>query len=209
LEDSTVTVGYQVPTAEASVEIAVKRSRFIGLAGPAPTVGAARAFIASVRQRYPDASHHVYAFEVGHGATVTHGMSDDGEPSGTAGRPALVVVEHDELGDVVAVVVRYFGGTKLGTGGLVRAYTQTVQQVLAIVPRELKVHREDLIVHLPYERYEVSRVAIGKYAAVEVVEESFSDTTRLHLRGPLSDLAHIRDQLTQLTAGRLVVEEGR
>ncbi|MBT4096385.1 MAG: YigZ family protein [Gemmatimonadetes bacterium] len=202
-----MTVGYQVPTAEASVEIEVKRSRFIGFAASAPTVEAARAFIDSVRRRYPDASHHVYAFEVGHGATITHGMSDDGEPSGTAGRPALVVVEHDELGDVVVVVVRYFGGTKLGTGGLVRAYTQAVQQVLAIVPRELKVHREDLIVHLPYERYEICRVAIGKSAAIEVVEEKFSDTTCLHLRGPKEDLVQLRAQLTQLTAGRLVVEQ--
>ena len=118
--------GYPVPTGEAVIEIEVKRSRFIGYAAPAATVEAARGFIESVRQRHPDASHHVYAFEVGHGASVTHGMSDDGEPSGTAGRPALVVVENHELGDVVAVVVRYFGGTKLGTGGLVRAYTQAV-----------------------------------------------------------------------------------
>ncbi len=199
--------GYQVPTDQVAIEFEVKRSRFIGLAAPAPSVEEARAFIEQVRQRYADASHHVYAFEVGHGASVTHGMSDDGEPSGTAGRPALVVVENDELGDVVVVVVRYFGGTKLGTGGLVRAYTQATQQVLAALPRELKVSREDLLLCLPYERYQVCRVAIGKFAGVEVVEESFSDTTRLHLRGPTKDLQQLREQLLELTAGRLIVDD--
>ena len=111
--------GYPVPTGEAVIEIEVKRSRFIGYAAPAATVEAARGFIESVRQRHPDASHHVYAFEVGHGASVTHGMSDDGEPSGTAGRPMLAVVQGADLGDVVVVacgemhsvaVVRTSGG---------------------------------------------------------------------------------------------------
>ena len=197
--------GYPVPTGEAVIEIEVKRSRFIGYAAPAATVEAARGFIESVRQCHPDASHHVYAFEVGHGASVTHGMSDDGEPSGTAGRPALVVVENHELGDVVAVVVRYFGGTKLGTGGLVRAYTQAVQQALSAVGREMKVEREDLIVRLPYERYDVCRVAITKIESVDVVEQNFSQDTQLHLRGPVKDLELIRTQLVELTSGRLVI----
>lgn len=198
--------GYPVPTGDVSIEIEVKRSRFIGMAGPAPTLEAAQDFISAARTRYPDASHHVYAFEVGHGASVTHGMSDDGEPSGTAGRPALVVVEHDELGDVVVVVVRYFGGTKLGTGGLVRAYTQATQQVLAALPREMKVERRHLQVRLPYERYEVCRVAIGKMPSVEIVEETFSDDTCLLLRGPDDDLHQLQAQLTELTAGRLVLD---
>ncbi|MBT3345053.1 MAG: YigZ family protein [Gemmatimonadetes bacterium] len=198
--------GYPVPTAEVSIEIEVKRSRFIGLAGPAPTIEVARAFIDSARERYADASHHVYAFEVGHGASVTHGMSDDGEPSGTAGRPALTVVAHHELGDVIVVIVRYFGGTKLGTGGLVRAYTQATQEALAVLPHEMKVEREDLILRLPYERYDVCRVALGKWAQIEVVDESFTDDTRLTLRGPRSDLDGLIAQLVELTAGRLVIE---
>ncbi|MEC9378263.1 MAG: YigZ family protein [Candidatus Latescibacterota bacterium] len=197
--------GYPVPTGEAVIEIEVKRSRFIGYAAPAATVEAARCFIESMRQRHPDASHHVYAFEVGHGASVTHGVSDDGEPSGTAGRPALVVVENHELGDVVAVVVRYFGGTKLGTGGLVRAYTQAVQEALSAVGREMKVEREDLVVRLPYERYDVCRVAITKIESVDVVEQNFSQDTQLHLRGPVKDLELIRTQLVELTSGRLVI----
>lgn len=198
--------GYPVPTGEVMIEIEMKKSRFIGLAGPAATVEAARAFIDAARARFPEASHHVYAFEVGHGATVTHGMSDDGEPSGTAGRPALTVVDHHELGDVVVVVVRYFGGTKLGTGGLVRAYTQATQEALAALPQEMKVEREDLVLRLPYERYDLCRVAISKWPGVEVVEEIFSDDTCLHLRGPRADLAQLQGQLVELTAGRLTIE---
>ena len=121
--------------------------------GHTPTTEKARSFIQEVKSRYPDGRHHCYAFAIGHGASVTHGMGDDGEPSGTAGeinvkskphaipdtpilltcvlrragRPMLSVLTGTELGDCCVVVTRYFGGTKLGTGGLVKAYTEATQ----------------------------------------------------------------------------------
>ena len=94
--------GYPIPAAEAQVELRFKNSRFIGTAGPAPTVEEARAFIARLREQFPDASHHAYAFAAGFGSSVIHGMSDDGEPAGTAGRPMLAVVQGAGLGDVGA-----------------------------------------------------------------------------------------------------------
>src|SRR5262245_55787241 len=106
-----------VPAARARAEIRAANSRFIATAGPAESVDAARAFVAAVRAERPDATHHVYAYVIGHGATTTLGMSDDGEPSGTAGRPALAVLRGSGLGDAVLVITRYFGGTLLGTGG--------------------------------------------------------------------------------------------
>ena len=134
--------GYPVPSGICQTEpCSFKNSRFIGTAGPAASVAAAQEFINSIRDRYPDASHHAYAFSVGFGATVTEGMSDDGEPSGTAGRPVLAVVKGSGLGDVAVVVSRFFGGTKLGTGGLVRAYTQTAQQVLGELQTTRKIER--------------------------------------------------------------------
>src|SRR6186997_3012409 len=111
-----------IPAGPAGAEIRAGNSRFIATAGLAASVAAARASIAAARAEMPDASHHVYAYVIGHGATTTLGMSDDGEPSGTAGRPALAVLRGSGLGDVVLVITRYFGGTLLGTGGLVHAY---------------------------------------------------------------------------------------
>ena len=132
--------GYPVPAAPVEVELRFRNSRFIGAAGFAETVEAARQYIQAHRERFPDARHHVYAFAVGFGASVTCGMSDDGEPSGTAGRPVLTVVQGSGLGDTVVVVTRYFGGTKLGTGGLVKAYTETTQAAIALIERRDKVH---------------------------------------------------------------------
>jgi len=142
--------GYPVPAATCESETRFKNSRFIGTAGPAASVDEAQEFVDSIRNRYGDASHHVYAFSVGHGATVTEGMSDDCEPSGTAGRPVLAVVKGSGLGDVAVVITRFFGGTKLGTGGLVRAYTQTAQQVLGELPTTRKIERVSAILHVPY-----------------------------------------------------------
>ena len=145
--------GYPIAVGEVEVEVRAKNSRFIGCAAPAESVDDAKAFIAAMRERYPDASHHCYAFAAGYGATVTHGMSDDGEPSGTAGKPMLAVVQGAGIGDVVVVATRYFGGTKLGTGGLVKAYTETAQAALEAVPVEMKVETELLSVNLSYDSY--------------------------------------------------------
>jgi uncharacterized YigZ family protein len=126
---------YPIPARAARVEIGVVNSRFIASAGPAFSVEEAREFIARVKAEFPDASHHVPVYLVGYGASVTAHCSDAGEPSGTAGRPALAVLQGSGLGDVVVVVTRYFGGTKLGTGGLVRAYSDAVRSVLEVLPR--------------------------------------------------------------------------
>jgi uncharacterized YigZ family protein len=131
---------YPVPAGRARVEEVISRSRFITTAGPAASVDEAKAFIAAVRAEFPDATHNCYAFAAGPpGSTAMAGMSDDGEPSGTAGRPMLAVVLGSGVGDLAVVVTRYFGGTKLGTGGLVRAYSGGVKAVLAELPLREKV----------------------------------------------------------------------
>ena len=194
--------GYPVPARQTHVELRFRNSRFIGAVGPAQNVGEARAFIEEVRTRYRDASHHVYAFAVGYGATVTHGMSDDGEPSGTAGRPTLAVVQGADIGDVVVVTSRYFGGTKLGTGGLVRAYTATAQEVLAATPRTQRVTLRPFEVVLSYELYSPCRKLLEDLGA-RVEEEVFAENVRVRAVCPDADLAHIDAALTDATAGRV------
>lgn len=128
--------GYRRPDEgrwDATVEI--KRSRFLALVGRAGDEEAARAFIAQARADHPDARHHcsAYVLHVA-GANPVERSSDDGEPSGTAGQPMLEVLRGSGLEDVVVVVVRWFGGIKLGTGGLVRAYQDATHAVLEEVP---------------------------------------------------------------------------
>jgi uncharacterized YigZ family protein len=166
-----------IPGGEASVEIEIDRSRFIAWAAPVFTVEEARAFIQRVKAQFPDASHHVPAFLIGHGAGVTAHCGDDGEPSGTAGRPALVVLQGSGLGDIVVVVTRYFGGIKLGTGGLVRAYTESVQEVLHVLPRAEKVATVDVILAYPYTYVERVREIALRHDGMLLDEEFGVDVT--------------------------------
>src|SRR5512136_3192018 len=124
---------YPVPLNELRRELTISNSRFISTLAPAFSVDEARAFIQRIKAEFPDASHHVPVYLIGHGDTEIAHCSDAGEPSGTAGRPALAVLRGSGLGDVVVVVTRYFGGTKLGTGGLVKEYTESAQMVVNAV----------------------------------------------------------------------------
>jgi len=126
-------------------ELEVKKSRFIARATTVNSREAALAFVEAVRADYPDARHHCWAYLIGNPATAASAaMSDDGEPGGTAGKPILNVIQHKGIGDVIVVVTRYFGGIKLGAGGLVRAYSGATQQVLADLP---------LVEHRPQREY--------------------------------------------------------
>jgi uncharacterized YigZ family protein len=194
-----------IPAGEARAELRFKNSLFIGTAGPAPSVGAARALVARLRGEFPDASHHVYAFAVGTGASLTHGMSDDGEPSGTAGRPVLAVVQGSGLGDVVVVITRYFGGTKLGTGGLVKAYGGTAKAVLEVLPRVEKIARVEARLALPYELHARGRLLIGE-AEGEIEAEEFGVQVVLRLRLRQDRSAALDRALRELSGGRVRLE---
>jgi len=130
---------YPIPAKETRVEIMVVNSRFIATLAPVFTVEEAKAFVSRIKDEFSDATHNVPAYVVGHGNSVIAHANDDGEPAGTAGRPALAVLQGSGLGDAGVVVTRYFGGTKLGTGGLVRAYSDAVRAVLEAAPRAERV----------------------------------------------------------------------
>jgi uncharacterized YigZ family protein len=190
----------QIPARPARTEIVVVNSRFIASAGPAFSVEEARAFIEGVRREFPDASHHVPAFLIGHGASVTAHCSDAGEPSGTAGRPALAVLQGSGLGDAVVVITRYFGGTKLGTGGLVRAYTEAAKAVLAVLPRAEKVATHTVMTAVAYSYYERARNLIAERGGV-MLDEDFGAEVTLAARFRVEDFAVFQSALVELTRG--------
>lgn len=130
---------YSIPAKTAVSELEIKKSRFIGIASYATSREEAMAQLDTIRAQYPDARHHCWAYQLGHpDMPDSAAMSDDGEPSGTAGKPILNVMQHKEVGDVMLIVVRYFGGIKLGAGGLVRAYSGAAQAAMAAM--EVKHH---------------------------------------------------------------------
>ncbi|MDP6450094.1 MAG: YigZ family protein [Lentisphaeria bacterium] len=196
--------GYPVPAGPVEVELRFKNSRFIGVAGFAETVEAARQFIQTHRERFPDARHHVYAFVVGFGASMTCGMSDDGEPSGTAGRPVLTVLQGSGLGDTVVVVIRYFGGTKLGTGGLVKAYTETTQAAIALIKRRDKVHTVTFTLQVPYPLHQACRHLFDD-CGVEVENELFGAGVEMVIRVAEQRIKEVDQRLRDASAGQLTI----
>ena len=194
-----------IPTGPARSEIRASNSRFIASAAPSATVAAARAFIAGVRAEMPDASHHVYAYIIGHGATTTLSMTDDGEPPGTAGRPVMAVLRGSGLGDVVLVITRYFGGTLLGTGGLVHAYGDAAKAVLAILPRAEKIERCELSVTLPYAAYEPARRLVTAHAG-SILDEIFAADVSLQVSLPLAETAAFAAEIAEATAGQARID---
>lgn len=178
-------------------------SRFIAIADHTDTVEKARAFIHSVREEMPDAAHHVYAMRVGHRASVIEGMSDDGEPSGSSGPPVLAVVRGCGIGDITVVVTRYFGGTKLGIGGLVRAYSGAAKAVLEVLETEEKVDRVQIVIVTPYGLFEQVRTAIHAYDGV-VVDERFAGDITLQAAIPEERLDELSFVLKDLSSGKVV-----
>jgi uncharacterized YigZ family protein len=199
-------VDYRIPTTTVRIEIEVIKSRFIATAGFVPTVDDTKAFLAAVRAEMPDASHHVYAFRVGFGNSVNEGLSDDGEPSGTSGPPVMAVLRGSGIGDLIIVVTRYFGGTKLGTGGLVRAYSDAAREVLHELPTALKIEKVLLGIDLPYPLYELTlRLIEAHHGMVE--DTTFAGDVTVLARFPVKDADSFNVALRDLSAGRVTPVE--
>ncbi len=196
---------YLIPAQRTRAEIQVTNSRFIATLAPAFSVEEARAFISEVKAKFSDATHNVPVFIIGHGASIITHSGDDGEPSGTAGRPALAVLQGSGLGDVAVVVTRYFGGTKLGTGGLVRAYSDAVRAVLAITPRAAKVATRTIEVTCPYALYERLRLLIEHHSGLIRAEE-FAAEVALRCEFPADGLPAFQAALDELSHGKLSAE---
>lgn len=196
---------YSVPLHEIRREHIVVNSRFIATLGPVFGIEEARAFLARIRKEFADASHNVPAYIIGGGNTVTEYFSDDGEPSGTAGRPALAVLRGSGLGDVAVVVTRYFGGTLLGTGGLVKAYTESTQLVVNAVGRGRRVPVHVAMLAIPYHLLERVRLLVTRRGG-EILGEDFAADITMTLQFPADSFELFQNELRELSAGKLKAE---
>lgn len=130
-------MSYATPKTFHEHTFEIKKSRFIAWAEKVTDRNEAMAFLKRAQTAYPDARHHCWAYQIGNPKSPTNAaMSDDGEPSGTAGKPILNVLQHKDVGDVMVIVIRYFGGIKLGAGGLVRAYSSAAEKVMSTLEIE-------------------------------------------------------------------------
>jgi uncharacterized YigZ family protein len=191
---------YDVPAEKVSRETMVENSKFISTLAPAFSVEEARRFIEVIKTQYSDATHNVPAFIIGYGGSETAHCTDAGEPSGTAGRPMLAVLHGSGLGDLCVVVTRYFGGTKLGTGGLVRAYSEAVRSVVEIVPRARKVMMHTIMVVYSYTFIErMRRLADAMF--VDILGENFEADVTLTGRVLPEKLSPFQARVLEMTNG--------
>ncbi len=195
---------YLIPKKRATAETKVKNSRFIATLEHVTSTDQAKDFLAAMRQTHPGANHHVYAFKIGYGASVTEGMSDDGEPSGTSGPPVMAVLRGSGLGDAILVVTRFFGGTKLGTGGLVSAYKQAAQAVIAAASTIEKVELERISFCLDYALLDQVRRAYADYELTEL-EAEYGAQVKILASIAAERLPDFEDYLRQASAGRCQV----
>ncbi|MDO6563505.1 YigZ family protein [Amphritea sp. 1_MG-2023] len=145
-------IGYRRPAQPQHIELEIRKSRFICDIQPVNDRPAAMQFIASIQAMHPKANHHCWSYIAGRPDDAHQwNYSDDGEPKGTAGQPMFNVIHHSDLGNICAVVTRYFGGIKLGTGGIARAYSQAVQQALQTLTTETVIPTQQIVLVGPYD----------------------------------------------------------
>ena len=193
---------YPIPAGRHRAEQVIDRSRFICTIASVATVDDAQSFIRDIGREFADATHNCWAYVVGApGSGDRIGMSDDGEPHGTAGRPMLTVLQHCGLGDIAAVVTRYYGGTKLGTGGLVKAYSSSVQQALQDAPRTMRITRTEFVVRVAYSAITSVQQLLPTFEA-EVIDENFGVDVMFRLRCPEERAAELRRAIADATRGQ-------
>jgi uncharacterized YigZ family protein len=200
-----MTKPYAVPLTEIRREHVVLNSRFIVTLAPAFSIDEARSFMARIKKEFADASHNVPVYIIGGGNTVTEYFSDDGEPAGTSGKPALAVLRGSGLGDVALVITRYFGGTLLGTGGLVKAYTESAQLVVNAVGRGTRVPVHVAMLAIPYNLLERVRL-LSTHHHSQILSEDFGGDITLTIQIPVSEFEPIQRGLRELSAGKQQAE---
>jgi uncharacterized YigZ family protein len=191
---------YNEPIDTAHIEIVIKKSRFIGFAKKVVTREEAIEFIKELRESYPDARHVCWAYLLGDPNNSTNCASnDDGEPSGTAGKPILAQINYNNIGNVVVVIVRYFGGIRLGAGGLVRAYRKSAQQALLGLTTEEYIPQEEILIELPFNEENTIRQALASFNG-EIISCDYDSMVALRVLLPVSNIHELELLMVNMSA---------
>lgn len=191
----------------SEIEIKIKGSKFFGRARECGSVEDAEKIIADFRKKYYDATHNCFAYRVGLGNEMKFRYSDDGEPSGTAGRPIYDQIEGKNLTSLIVIVTRYFGGVKLGTGGLTHAYSDAAARAIDAAGVVEKYITENISMKMQFSDFNLVERIIHQFGA-KVIESDFSDIVRLTVELRLSLIEKLRENLVDGTSGRIKFEQG-
>ncbi|MDX8382504.1 MAG: YigZ family protein [Ghiorsea sp.] len=194
---------YAIPAHSTSDEQIIKRSRFISCIAHAEHKQQAVDFVQCIKGEYPDARHHCWAYIAGHPTVTTDiASSDDGEPQGTAGKPILNVLQHRGIGEIVLVVVRYFGGIKLGAGGLVRAYSSSAHLAMEKLETKQRIASQPFTIAFAYD-LERNIQHLLQEQHIPISQTSYSERILYHIEVPKQHIQHINQALIQFTSGKV------
>lgn len=196
--------GFNTLTEIVTEEQVIDKSRFIGIAIPLTTLEAIEKALMEIREDYPNARHYVYAYRLHEG--FIEKASDDGEPQGTGGRPILDILQHRNIWNVLLVVVRYFGGILLGTGGLTRAYGGAARQVIGATElKQLSIYRI-YILRVPYQWFETLKYQFEQHDWF-IQNEDFSEIIKLHVHIPEHENEMFKKWIDDFTRKQVVFED--
>lgn len=198
-------MAYRAPKGRVRFEQEIKKSRFIALALPAETPEEVSAALAEIAKEFPGATHISWAYVLGNPDDGPRMRADDaGEPAGTAGKPILNVLQHRGVGDLLVAVVRYFGGIKLGAGGLVRAYSSTASGAMDRLELRTVSPRAELRLRIEYSDEQSARRLFAE-RGVEILSVAFGEAVVLTVRAPVDSIASLTEELAERTSGRAAI----
>ncbi|MCK9548260.1 MAG: YigZ family protein [Sphaerochaeta sp.] len=193
----------RVLKARAEAEIEVRKSRFIAIAVPITDLSQIKGLVAQARLDHPGANHVVHAAVVGpDGQQLSY--SDDKEPRNTAGRPAVEVLKGSGITDILVLIIRYFGGTLLGTGGLVKAYGDSVKEVLKTASTEELIAKHSFSLTIPYNLYDLTKIALDDVEA-SIEDESFTTAVTIAGSLPAANAPSLQQRVSDLSGGSVTV----
>lgn len=196
-------MNYDTPDNTARFEQIIRKSRFIAISRHVPDSDNLKRFLTELSAEFPDARHICFACILGKPETAQQIYNDDGEPSGTAGKPILNVLQHSGFGDIATAVVRYFGGIKLGAGGLVRAYSGSASGSVLQLNRRTVAESVSVSLEAEFQHENHLRHLLGDYG-ISKLTVSYAQCLQIHCRIPVNLIDPIRNGLTDATRGKIV-----
>ena len=205
-KNNEIEKSYKIIVEGGEEEIEIKKSRFIGQAYPIESASDAEEIIKTVEKKYWDARHNCYAYILGEGSEVQR-FSDNGEPSGTAGKPILEVLQGAGLTNTLIIVTRYFGGTLLGTGGLVRSYTQASQAAIAASKSAVMTYGQKITFNIGYDMVDKIQHAFTQMG-IALENPVYGADVSYDIVVSAGNIDMVIDKITQITSARAVITEG-
>lgn len=197
---------YYIPAGTVSTETEIKKSKFIATISAVSSKEEVVAFCQKIREQYTGANHNCFAYIVGNPKSpVDIGLSDDGEPSGTAGKPMLGVLQHNNIGNVAVIVSRFFGGTKLGTGGLVRAYSAAVKMAVENISLHDFIQSSRLQISIPFQ-FESNVRHLLVTLNLTVIDSKYSEDVMIEIDVPESILDSFREKVNDISKGSVRID---